>query len=362
MTHKKSTGACVFAFFVLLGAHAEILTWRAHAGQQYETRLTQKETVTGLDSITAKPTLITTNAVYQEEAAVNKSTIPYLRNLPAFPRSSIEPGATWTATASVSYDLSAFGLDEPYSVEVPVTYTCLDMTVIDSRSYYHITASWYPFKVIDKKTAKRSGIARISGVSTIDLLWDNKSGSPKKYALAEQIQYRFTDDTSLLVARETSEDFKTVTDIVRERTLKKLNEEIAVAKVANVEVKQTDAGIVLSIENIQFDPDSAVLVDAEKKKLTSVGAVLATLSGRKLAVIGHAANTGNDDPAGLLTLSAARAQSVADFLVATGIKKQDEIVASGMGDTKPLVPNDTPDGRTKNRRVEIVIMDEEASE
>ena len=47
---------------------------------------------------------------------------------------------------------------------------------------------------------------------------------------------------------------------------------------------------------------------------------------------------------------------------AGGIKKQDEIVASGMGDTKPLAPNDTPDGRTKNRRVEIVIMDEEASE
>jgi chemotaxis protein MotB len=54
-------------------------------------------------------------------------------------------------------------------------------------------------------------------------------------------------------------------------------------------------------------------------------------------------------------LSLARAQAVVKFLV-TLLDMQPEILnAVGMGDTKPLVSNDTPEGRLKNRRVEVVI-------
>ena len=54
-------------------------------------------------------------------------------------------------------------------------------------------------------------------------------------------------------------------------------------------------------------------------------------------------------------LSLARAQAVVKFLV-TLLEMQPEILnAVGAGDTKPLVSNDTPEGRLKNRRVEVVI-------
>ena len=117
----------------------------------------------------------------------------------------------------------------------------------------------------------------------------------------------------------------------------------------------------LSIENIQFEAESAVLVDAEKKKISNIGKMLASLKGRKLSVIGHAANIAGSDETELVDLSTKRAQSVADYLVQTGIDSG-TIVASGIGGSKPLASNDTPEGRSKNRRVEIVIMDEEVKE
>jgi outer membrane protein OmpA-like peptidoglycan-associated protein len=242
-----------------------------------------------------------------------------------------------------------------------VSYQFREMTEIDSRSYCHIIAEWYPLWIPNGAIAKRTGIERISGHSVMDLLWDTKAGSPKRSSLTEEIQYRFTEKSALLLTRTTNEEFKTVTEIQREKVVKELNTQIATQKVANVEVKQSDEGIVLSIENIQFEAESANLVDAEKKKLTNIGKMLAGLKGRKLNVVGHAANIAGSDEAELLDLSAKRAQSVADYLVQTGVEAG-SIVASGMGGNKPLASNDTAEGRSKNRRVEIVIMDEEVKE
>ena len=54
-------------------------------------------------------------------------------------------------------------------------------------------------------------------------------------------------------------------------------------------------------------------------------------------------------------LAAARSASVASFFVNnTGIK-QERLVVNGFADTQPIVSNDTPAGRAKNRRIEIII-------
>ncbi len=359
---KKSTGIALLALFFLVSAGADVLTWRANSGQKYESKHTLKESVIGLDSITSNPVLVTVNVLPQEDAAKNQSTVPNLRSVPSFPRNSVDPGSTWTAPAVVTYDLSKFGLDEPLKLEVPVQYRLLGMVEREGRSYHHIKAEWFPFLVLAQKDAKRSGITRMSGSSLMDLYWDNRAGSPKVVNLTEEIQYRFADNTSLLYRRETNEEFKTVTDIVREKIIKQLTEQIATQKIADVEVKQSNEGIVLSVENIQFEAESAVLTAGERTKLTNIGKILANLKDRKLSVIGHAANPAGSNEEELMTLSASRAKSVADFLVESGIRQEGSMVSSGMGGTKPIASNDTPEGRKKNRRVEIVILDQEAAE
>ncbi|MCB0575433.1 MAG: OmpA family protein, partial [Saprospiraceae bacterium] len=64
-------------------------------------------------------------------------------------------------------------------------------------------------------------------------------------------------------------------------------------------------------------------------------------------------NTG--DPAQNLSLSAARAASVARYLTDRGISES-RLRVRGYGDTKPLAPNDSDENRAKNRRTEFTIL------
>ena len=56
-----------------------------------------------------------------------------------------------------------------------------------------------------------------------------------------------------------------------------------------------------------------------------------------------------------LTLSTRRAADVANFLISQGIPAAN-VSAKGFGDTRPVASNDTPEGRAKNRRIEITIQ------
>ena len=61
---------------------------------------------------------------------------------------------------------------------------------------------------------------------------------------------------------------------------------------------------------------------------------------------------GNDH----LTLSTARAQSVADELINNGVRKE-RLAVEGRGDQEPVTENHTDEGRARNRRVEILLSD-----
>ena len=357
---RLSAAFAVLALFTTVGAGAETLAWKSVPGQKYETRMTVAESVAGQDTVTDKPSKSTTATMSQEDAAARKSTISWIGSMPAFPRGPIETGSSWKETATVTYDLSTFGYPEPIAVKAPVTYTLVGLSEAENRVYYRIRAEWYPLAILPKAVAKRTGVARLSGHSSVDLLWDNRSGGPKKTALTEEIQYRFVNGSSLLLTRNTSEDIKTVTDIIRERDIRELSSQIKSTKVADVELKQADEGIVLSIENIQFEAESAALTAAEKAKLANVGKMLAALKNRKLSVVGHAADVAGSSEKELMALSADRAKAVAQYLVDSGFRTADSLVASGMGGSKPIASNDTAQGRSKNRRVEIVILDEGA--
>jgi chemotaxis protein MotB len=81
----------------------------------------------------------------------------------------------------------------------------------------------------------------------------------------------------------------------------------------------------------------------------------------KIIVRGYTDNTPIGQPlqaAGVtdnLDLSARRAMSVARYLVAHGVTP-DLLSAQAFGATNPVAPNDTPEGRAKNRRVEIMLI------
>ena len=100
---------------------------------------------------------------------------------------------------------------------------------------------------------------------------------------------------------------------------------------------------------------------AGKDTLAKLAPVLKTLTGQKIEVKGYTDNVpiGPELRARFpsnVELSKARAQSVADFLVAQGVPAG-IISTSGFGDAQPVASNDTAQGRAKNRRVVMDIVE-----
>lgn len=125
-----------------------------------------------------------------------------------------------------------------------------------------------------------------------------------------------------------------------------------------IKVERNERGIVISFsEQIFFAPSSARIHPEALRILYKIGKILDKIP-NKLAVEGH---TDSDQPVGSLYednwgLSAARAAAVASYLNgALGIKSS-RLRAVGLGSSSPLVPNDSPEHKTLNRRVDVVVL------
>jgi chemotaxis protein MotB len=116
--------------------------------------------------------------------------------------------------------------------------------------------------------------------------------------------------------------------------------------------------MVLQLPNdVLFDSGQTDIKPAGKKALEQVGAVLATLSGRRFQVAGNTDTVPIHSPRfpSNWELSTARAVEVVRFLIAKGVKPT-AISAAGYGEFDPVAANDTAEGRAKNRRIEIVLQ------
>ncbi len=123
---------------------------------------------------------------------------------------------------------------------------------------------------------------------------------------------------------------------------------------AQLEESQCETKITMG-SGILFDFNSYQLKPEAMKLLDTIYSILSGMDYRKIVVEGHTDNVGSADYN--FKLSKERAQSVANYLIAKGIPRE-KITVFGYGETKPLYPNDTPEHRAKNRRVEIKVLKE----
>lgn len=135
---------------------------------------------------------------------------------------------------------------------------------------------------------------------------------------------------------------------------KSLSDQAIAAASKPIKVENTTAGIRLTIQNLQFKPDSAELVSGESLRLDQIASVLREVSESQFLVEGHTAATGNET--GEMRLSALRAHKIAKELSKRGIP-QEKFICKGSGAHKPVADNSTPAGKAVNRRVEITILE-----
>ncbi|WP_250494675.1 OmpA family protein [Caballeronia sp. GAWG1-1] len=105
-----------------------------------------------------------------------------------------------------------------------------------------------------------------------------------------------------------------------------------------------------------FDSGKAMLKPGSNRALVDAVEMIKAHPDKRILVAGHTDNAGN--PRSNLTLSMARAAALRDWLIdASGISAT-QFATQGYGDTRPIADNNTPEGRAKNRRVEITLVPE----
>lgn len=126
------------------------------------------------------------------------------------------------------------------------------------------------------------------------------------------------------------------------------------AEAAALNVKEEPRGTVIVLPgSVLFETDKSQLSGGAQQKLTLIAGTLAPQAEEHdIVVEGHTDSTGARDHN--MMLSQARAQSVMNFLVSRGIPAE-AISAIGIGPDRPIADNSTRDGRTENRRVEIIV-------
>lgn len=109
----------------------------------------------------------------------------------------------------------------------------------------------------------------------------------------------------------------------------------------------------IAFRNVLFATGSAELLPVSTDELDRLAATLQQRPDYRVEIVGHTDNVGQ--PADNQRLSEARAQSVADYLTEQGIAA-DRVTARGAGETRPVAPNNTAEGRARNRRTTFRLL------
>jgi outer membrane protein OmpA-like peptidoglycan-associated protein len=119
-----------------------------------------------------------------------------------------------------------------------------------------------------------------------------------------------------------------------------------------LETNDSARGLIVNMSDVLFDTGSYILKPGAREKLAKVSGILLAHPGLILQVEGHTDSVGSDEYN--QQLSEHRANAVREFLMEQGVVPS-SITAQGFGKTQPVASNDTPEGRQRNRRVEIVV-------
>lgn len=119
-----------------------------------------------------------------------------------------------------------------------------------------------------------------------------------------------------------------------------------------LQTRDTARGLIVNMSDVLFDTGSYTLKPGAREKLAKISGILLAHPGLNLQIEGHTDSVGGDEFN--QQLSEQRAGSVRDFLAEQGVPVS-TITARGFGKTQPVATNDTPEGRQRNRRVELVL-------
>jgi outer membrane protein OmpA-like peptidoglycan-associated protein len=279
--------------------------------------------------------------------------MPVVRDVPVFPAGDLAVGDTWQAEAYEIHDFrDSFGIDEPYRISFTAKYQYLGNRAWEGREFPAFSVS---YRIDDRPPAVPGRLwpRRITGASDQILYWDRELGQSRSYEETFRMIFELSDGTVAEYRGTARAEILPAPRMDKEKLAGEIGRDLEALEGAAVRVD--GEGVTISLEAVRFAPDSPELLPAELAKLDSIGEILARYPDRDILVAGHTALAGS--AGGRKELSLQRAAAVAEYLIRRGVRAEDRVVIRGYGAERPLADNDTEEGRERNRRVEITILE-----
>ncbi len=287
--------------------------------------------------------------------------MPTVRDVPVFPEKPVKPGEKWTFEGHEAHDLrETFGIAEPFKVPFTATYRYagdeLDssgkrtLNIIEVR--YNLYFESPRPDSFDGSNLNFPGVTM--GHSNQKIWWDNEKGVIDRYSEDFRIEIETFYGDNITFSGRASAEVQEFKRSGTDENIRKIRDFVEDTGIKDVEVSTGERGLTISVENIQFEPDSSRLMESEKVKLRKISEILRQFD-NDLLITGHCADRGTKK--NQMRISEDRAASVAEFLSELDIRNPNCIFTQGKGAEEPVAPNSTEAGRARNRRVEITLMD-----
>ena len=292
--------------------------------------------------------------------------LPSLRHVPSFPDHKLKAGEGWNAPGTEIQDLTqVFGIPAQLRFDFTVNYMYRGEEIFQGRKLKHITLFYNINQDVSKQLPQyllrrqhndeQPDIPRsMRAQHNIDLYWDSNRGLPVfqkedfeiSYLLrsGDEVQFRGRSRGNIIEAEP-----------MRHQYLKQALEKDLQEAGIDAKVQPDDKGISISIDSINFYPNSDRMLPGEEYKLQRISNILKKYSERDILVTGHTADLGQ--PEQQQRLSERRSAAVGQYLIENKVRRREQIVIRGVGGTQPIASNSTERGRKQNRRVEITLLE-----
>jgi len=228
------------------------------------------------------------------------------------------------------------------------------MSTIDAQKFELVAASFsQTFSIFDSGgSSLTEGLLINNGVSQLSQLdeYMNTMGKASESEVESEEEKEFEDKVAEIreeMLDQNEERAEKISEVIAEQDM-----------VGDVDIDFTSQYVELTLNGaLLFDSGSAQLKPEATEVMTKIGMILEKYADSIIEVEGHTDNVPIHTArfANNNELSDARALSVFDFLVENTIISPANIKHSGRGEYVPVADNSTPEGRAKNRRVEIKI-------
>ncbi len=289
---------------------------------------------------------------------------PRLRSFPTFPDKALLPGQKWEAFL----DVVIISPDGHTRAVLPqyCEYTFVGEDVWEGRPVYVIKAQYAVRYKQGRSYEADTFLKALSGRHVVALMIDRETMEflLMKDIMEEESLYR--DGSTLREKGFLLTFYKGIELLDRpgivqaaQKTLAEELEEHFGEKGESLDdqisIREHEEGLALNLKNLHFKPDQAVLLPEDRLLLDTIASVLKKVPDRTFLVRGHTADVGSMESQ--LLLSQQRARTIVDELSARGIDAE-RFLFTGLGGLEPVGDNSTDEGRKRNRRVEVIILED----